>query len=102
MILTVMERLQLLQILPKEGDFLTLKVLRQLKDAISFGEDDHKLYKFEVKDGMARWDNSVPQEKEIVIGEKATDLVMDALKGLNDKKKLTEAHMSLYEKFIGD
>lgn len=103
MFLSVMERLMILQILPKESDFITLKILRSLKDVVGFGEEEHREYKFTAGDGgVVRWDADAVQEKELLIGEKAHDIVAEALKRLNDQKKLTEAHMSLYEKFMGD
>ena len=39
-------------------------------------------------------------EKEIHMGTKAKEIASAALKRLNDQKKLTEAHESLYDKFF--
>jgi len=99
--LTVLERLILLQILPKEGNFVTLRVLRSLTSSLGLSEGDIK--EFEVKqDGeIATWNNKGNEEREIEIGEKATDIIIESLKELNDSKKLTEQHFSLYEKFVG-
>ena len=38
--LTTVERLKLLEILPPEGDILTLKILRKLRETLSFTEDE--------------------------------------------------------------
>ncbi len=40
------------------------------------------------------------KEREIKIGDKATDIIVESLKKLDDEKKLTETHISLYKKFI--
>ena len=98
--LTVMERLVLLSILPKEGNFLTLKLVRQLREALSFDELENKRFNF-VQDGdQVRWNESEKQEKEIEIGEKMTDLIVETLKGLDERKVLKEEQFTLYEKFV--
>jgi len=38
-------------------------------------------------------------EKEVHMGAQALTIACNALKRLNDNKHLTEAHISLYEKF---
>jgi hypothetical protein len=47
------------------------------------------------------WKEDADIQKEIEIGEKASDIIADALKSLNKAKKLTESHIPLYERFIG-
>ena len=102
--MTVLERLVLLNILPKEGDFTTIKLMRKLRESLSFDEDELKKIEF-VQDGdQTRWNekNASTIMKQIQIGEKMTDIVHDALKKLNDEKKLTNEHLSLYEKFVAN
>ena len=99
--LDVKERINLLSILPQEGNFVTLKVIRQLRESLSFSEDEHKQYKFVHEESRVTWDDKVEQVKEIEIGEKATDIITEALKKLNDDKKLTDEHFTIYEKFMG-
>jgi len=100
--LTVLERIILLGVLPAEGNFLTLKIVRKLREALSFTEDEHKTLEITQNGDTIRWkgENEDPAGKEIEIGEKATDLIVESLKQLDEQKKLTEQHFSLYEKFI--
>lgn len=100
MLLTVRERLILQSVLPQEGDFLTLKVLRNLQEALSFTEEEHKQYKFVQSEGMVTWDDKVEQGKEVDIGKKANDIIVLALSRLNDQKKLKMEHYDLYARFI--
>jgi len=51
---------------------------------------------------MITWNAKGTEEKEISIGEKATDIIVEALKELNKNKKLTANHYSLYVKFVGE
>jgi len=98
--LTVGERLVLLSVIPDEGNFTTLKVIRDLKMALSFSEDEHKEYQF-VQEGMqVRWNDKADQNKEIEIGEKANDIIVLALSKLNEEKKLKMEHFSLYSKIV--
>lgn len=96
--LNVLERLVALSILPKEGDYATLKVLNQLRLSLSFTDEEFKRWGITNEAGKMTWQEN--GEEEIPIGEKATDIVIDALKSKNRAKALTQEAMSLYEKFI--
>ena len=97
--LDVRERLILISVVPQEGNFVTLKVIRSLQEALSFSEEEHKLYKFVESEGTVTWDDTTEQVKEVEIGEKATDIIVEALKKLDESKQLKLEHYSLYEKF---
>lgn len=115
--LSVFERILLLNILPVESNFTTLKIVRKMKENLSFTEEEHKALNFKqagetfsdengkkqvVGEGQIKWTAEADGEKEIEIGEKATDIIADALKKLNDANppRLRNEHMSLYEKFV--
>ena len=99
--LGVFDRMMLLNILPGEGDFTTLKIVRKMRENLSFTEEEHKALEFKQADeGRIQWKREADKPKEIPIGEKATDIIVEVLKKLNDDKKLQDQHYSLYEKFI--
>ena len=103
--LTVMDRLMLLQVLPKEGDFLSLRILRELKEELSFTEEEQAALELKQnrEAGTVNWNlesERAQGPKDVPIVEKATDLIVEALKGLNSRKQLTEAHMPIYERFV--
>jgi len=98
--LDVRERLVLLSILPAEGNFVTLKVVRKLKDNLSFSEEEIKQYKFVQGEGTVTWDNSVEQDKMTEIGTQAKIIIQDALKKLDGENKLREEHYTIFEKFV--
>jgi len=100
--LNVFERLVLLPILPKEGNFVTLKILRDLNSKLSLSEADFKEFEVTQKDDKVTWNQKGNEEREIEIGAKATSIICEALEELNKNKKLTERYFSLYEKFIGE
>lgn len=98
--LKVKDRLTLLGLLPKEGDFISLKVVRQLQNDLSFSEKEIKRYKFRQEGSIVKWDEKIAQEKEIEIGDKAKEIIANALKEMNEKKKLTLNSIDLYERFV--
>ena len=102
MTLTIKERLVLGQVLPREGDITTLRIVRDLRAACSFSEEEHARLGI-VNDGQnVRWNPEVPQETDVEIGPKAASIIAETLKGLSDKKVLTEDFMSLWDKFCPD
>lgn len=126
--LNVLERLALLEVLPREGDFVTLKLVRKLRESLSFSEAEVKQIGFNqnfkcpkcqkeisspdapkcecgsymVASGSMTWDAQKGEKvlKEIHMGEKMLSMCVSALKKLDSEKKLTESFFSLYEKFI--
>lgn len=114
--LNVRERLILLRILPKEGNALTLKVLRLLREDLSFSDEDLTELEFKepgeeyiengitkiVQPGQLMWKQEADVGKEIMMEPARKDLVVKSLKKLDREEKLTEDMLSLYEKFVED
>jgi len=98
--LSVLDRVIVLTILPKEGNFATLRILQDMRMALAFTEDELKKFNLEVNDetGQTTWEGD--EEVEFPIGEKATDIVVQAFKNLDKNKKLQVDMMATYEKFI--
>lgn len=126
--LNVLERLALLEVLPKEGDFVTLKLVRKLRESLSFNEAEIKQIDFNqnwkcpkcnkemaspdapkcecgsymTATGSMTWDAMKGENviKDVHMGEKMMGLCVAALKKLDSDKKLTEQFYSLYEKIV--
>ena len=99
--LNVLERLLTLNLLPAEGSYTNLKLMRKAKENLSFTEDENKLLDFKQEGEQLRWADNVVPDKEIDIGEIVTQIIVKALKKLSDEEKLKAEHESLYEKFAG-
>ena len=102
--LSVSERYALLAALPAEGSFTTLKIVRKLRESLSFSEAEVKEFQLneEPQPGggfRITW-SPTAAEKDINIGEKASDIVSETLKKLDQEGKLTDREYSLYEKFV--
>ena len=113
MVFSVLERLLLLDILPKEGDILSLKTARKLREAISFTDEEHEIVQFRktgevyVEDGVEKvvypgqvaWMNK-EYKAEIEVSEKAEDMIVVALKKASETRKLTDQYIDLYDRFV--
>ena len=103
--LSISERYVLLDILPKEGSFVTLKQVKAIRDALAFTDDE--VDKFELKETnlpggqtTIRWNVAKEEAVEIPISEKGKKLAFDALTALDLAGKLTSREYSLYELFV--
>lgn len=102
--LSIPERLIIMSILPIEGSYATLRILQNLKLSLSFTEEEIKEWQIvpDMERQRTTWNDKVLGEADIPIGEKATDIIVEALAKLNRDKKLPMQAMSVYEKFIPD
>jgi hypothetical protein len=96
--LSVLDRVTLLGILPAEGNYLTFKIISDLKLRLSFSEEDIKNFNIRESDGRIFWDKS--EDKEVEIGEKAFEIVKESLKKLDEAGKINEHNAPLYERFM--
>ena len=98
--LHVIERIRLMQVLPKESSYSTFKILMSLKSALSFTEEEYKEFGMSEENNMIHWRKS--EEKEVEIGERALDIIKEAFRELDKNKKISDAIFPLYEKFMLD
>ena len=99
--LGVGDRIVLLAILPTEGDILTVRIIHDLKQALSFSEGEHKSLQIKMEGDKITWDGA-DGAKEIPIGPRAHTLIAETLEGLDKEEKITEDHLGLWEKFVDD
>jgi len=106
--LNLIERFTILKILPQEGNFATLKILNNLRLSLAPSEEESKEFEIrpEVMEGEQAtkivWNTKGQEEREVEVGEKATDIIIESLKSLDKSKKLNNEHFSIYEKFINE
>jgi len=104
--LTIAERIALFGVLPPEGDIVTLRLIRELRNHLSFTEKELKDWgiKTEKADGgmVVAWDGDFQGvTKTFEIGETARSLIIEQLVRLAEQKKLRMETLSLYEKLVG-
>ena len=102
--LGLFDRLVCLALLPAEGSYATLKIVRELQMELAPDEEESKaagviddLLTGGVQATLG-WDKV--KDKEIVFGDIAKGMIVAALIKLDKEEKLTQQHVSLYEKFV--
>ena len=98
--LNVAERLTLMGVLPREGSFVTLKLLRGLADKVGLKDEEFKELGVKQSGDKVEWNAKGIEPKEFEFGEKETDIIKEALQELDKSKKLSQQTYSLFEKFI--
>lgn len=98
--LSVMERLLLLELLPAEGSITTLRIVRDLRSALSFTEQEHADWHIEQQGGQVRWDTVAAQLTPIAIGPTASALIRAALEKRNTAQTLRAEHVDLWDRFV--
>jgi len=96
--LTLKERFDVITLFPTQSDFITLQRIEEARKVLLPSEQEVKDYEVTNTDKGLTWKND--SEREVVLGETATDLVIKELKRLNDAKELKIEHLSLYGKFV--
>lgn len=105
--LTVAERLALLNMLPKEGDIETIRIVHDLRKNLSFGEEEHAALKIsrDEQTGSVRWDAGVEKElgpAEIPCGLAGLEVIRRALRDLNKRRAMREAYLPLWDRFVDE
>lgn len=101
MLLNGIERLVLLNsVLPPEGSLLTMKLMHDLREALGLSEADLKLLHVEGPNQQIGWEalKTLP-DKEVEVGTVLKGEVVTALNAISTKNKVTDQHLSLFEKF---
>ena len=100
--LNVGERLIILQILPKEANFITLRLIRDLSGKVGLSADEFIDFDMKQEGDKISWNNKGSEEKSIDFREKEIDIIENELKKLDRENKLEFKHFSIFEKFAGD
>lgn len=97
--LTIGDRFTILSMLPVEGNFATLKLLRKLREMLSLTQEEINEYEVKQIGDQITWSNGV-KTTEMIFGDYDSEMVRNTLKNLDDEEKLGEAHYSIYEQFM--
>ncbi len=98
--LTIGDRFNMLGLLPSIGNFATLKVIRKLREQLSLSDVELKSHNVVQKGEQITWSEGA-KTTEMEFGDFAEAEIVNALKKLNNEKKLDEKrHFHLYEIFV--
>ena len=101
--LNVKQRLMLLNVVPVEGVRMTdLRIAQELRLKLGFSEEEQARFGFAQEDTRLTWNQAEDVPVEIKIGPRAHVLIQDALKKMDEEKKLTLDHVDLWDLFECD
>lgn len=102
--LSVLERIVLSGLLPKETSHVAVKMKRELREALSFDDKELKALQIKIDEaGNMTWSKEGADKignKEIKVPDYLSTEIKAILTKLDKEKKLTEQLDLLYEKFI--
>ncbi|MBA7491250.1 hypothetical protein ES702_01795 [subsurface metagenome] len=107
--LNIPERLALLNVLPQQGGVVTLRIVRELQNQLSFTEEEMEEYKIKntmLPNGGAtvNWNPKLTAEKkdikDIKIGKTAKSVIKQQLTRLDSQGQLHISMLPIYDRFI--
>ena len=108
--LNVYERSMLNALLPKEGDFDTLKSIQEARTNLLLSEAEVKEFDFkteQIKDdkgnvtsAVNKWNEKGNEGKELEIAGPAMEAIKGVLEEMNKKKQLTSQLIPIYSRFV--
>ena len=98
--LQILDRITLQGLIPKEGNYITYGLIKQMRVELSFTEKEIEDCDITQIGDRITWDDKKDKPKEIEIPETITSMVVLALEKIEKEGKLNDNNISLYEKFI--
>jgi hypothetical protein len=93
------ERLMVLSLLPKEGSFVTLRLIRGLIDRLGLSPEEITKYNIVEEEGNVRWMKEGNEPLEFEFADAETDIIKKELKRMDSENKLPIDLFTVYEKF---
>lgn len=95
------ERFAIVQLLPAEGDLLTMRDVKDLKRSLMPTPGERAEYGIEVDEKGIHWNPLMADnEVEVDFTTPQVALVVNKLRDLKEDKKLREEHVDLWDKFV--
>lgn len=99
----IRDRLVLLAVLPRESALATIRIVNDLRLALSPDEAEYKdLQMIEVEGGGVKWSDKAAQAagpREFEVGAKGQEIIRAALGKLDKDEKLTTEHIAICDLF---
>ena len=99
--LGVLDRILLLNILPKKANIIKLKVISNMQKDIGFSEQEIKDFELKTLDnGNIAWNKDKERKKDIELGDVARSIIRKELEALNEKEELSIEFVNLWDLFV--
>lgn len=98
--LTVSERIHVLNLLPAEGSFVTVKAIRDFTAKVGFTATEIVDMEIIEKDGIVTWNQKGNEERVFDFIDAEAELIRKELRKMDAEEKITNNIFSVYEKFM--
>ncbi len=105
--LSLKDRGNLLDLLPREGNIVTLRIIRDLQNKLGFSEAEIADYQITLTEigttgrYKTTWNEKGAKAiKTVKIGPQAEKIIVERLESLSEKKVLPIQWIDLYERFV--
>lgn len=98
--LTVSDRIHVLNLLPTEGSYVTVKAIRDFTTKVGFTATEIVDMEIVEKDGIVTWNEKGKQEVVFDFIDAEAELVRRELRKIDAEEKITNNIFSVYEKFM--
>jgi hypothetical protein len=95
--LNVKDRIVLLNVLPREGSLTTIRLLRELREELSFSEDEHTAVELHDEDGRVQWVGDIV--KDVAVGPRALAIIIAEFDAMDANGTFKDEMLDTYEKF---
>ena len=82
-----------------KGNVAQLRILRKLREELSFSEEEFKKFELRQEGGNFIWSRTKEESKEIEIGDEARKIIIERLKQLSAQGQLLDDHLDVIDKF---
>ncbi len=100
---TILERVLLMGIIPREGNIIDMNTAQNVRNVAQFSTEELDGLKMVQTESGMQWDAEAANEigdKDIVVGVSGAELIKKTLMKLSDEEKLPIDALSLYRKFV--
>lgn len=98
--LTVPERIHVLNLIPKEGSFITLKAIRDLQSKIGFTAEEVSELDIKETNGIVEWNEKGNIEKVFNLVDVEAEIIRKELRIKDANGTINMGLFSVYEKFM--
>ena len=101
--ISVINRFVLESILPKENNFITMRLVKNIKDKLELTDKEREKYKIIIlPNGLVNFQDKeiIKETKKIRIDDILVGIIKEELKKLDEQKKISQEIIEIYEMFI--
>jgi hypothetical protein len=99
--LDVKGRIMILNLLPQEGNIVTIRMFRDLAEKVGLTAEEHT--EFQVRQdvpGQVQWNEKGNEPKEFEFADAEVEIIKAELIKRNEKNQLTADMIPIYDKFF--